>query len=134
MPASLKIAVGRASASGSTAGKSPAIHLWETALIELEQGTPSEIAKRIQGAVTSEDRQQWQQGNPAAWGSRQFGIKTWLLKLCFGGQIFTSDDRVGLFGKPPIDDLLRLGGDFSFALKISTRIHSTTADAPGSEQ
>ena len=115
MPASLKIAVGRASASGSTAGKSPAIHLWETALIELEQGTPSEIAKRIQGAVTSEDRQQWQQGNPAAWGSRQFGIKTWLLKLCFGGQIFTSDDRVSSFGKRPIDDLLRFGNDFFFA-------------------
>ena len=27
---------------------------WDTALVELEQGTPSEIAKRIQGAVTSE--------------------------------------------------------------------------------
>jgi len=74
MPASLKIAVGRASASGSTAGKSPAIHLWETALIELEQGTPSEIAKRIQGAVTSEDRQQWQQGTPEQWALESLAI------------------------------------------------------------
>ena len=29
---------------------------WDTALVELEQGTPSEIAARIQAVVTGEDR------------------------------------------------------------------------------
>ena len=82
MPASLKIAVGRASASGSTAGKSPAIHLWETALIELEQRTSSEIAKRIQGAVTARIVSNGSKGIRQPGGQHSFGIKTWLLKLC----------------------------------------------------
>jgi hypothetical protein len=43
-------------------GRKENLHsLWDTALVELEQGTPSEIAARIQSAVTVEDRQQWQQ-------------------------------------------------------------------------
>ena len=33
---------------------------------------------------------------------------------------------VGLSGKLPIDDLLRLGGDFFFALNLLTEIHSST--------
>ena len=43
--------------------------LWDTALVELEQGTPAEIAARIQAAVTDQDRQQWHQGSPADWGA-----------------------------------------------------------------
>ena len=36
-------------------GKKENLHsLWDTALVELEQGTPSEIAGRIQSAMTSE--------------------------------------------------------------------------------
>ena len=30
--------------------------LWDTALVEVEEGTPAEIAGRIQALVTSEDR------------------------------------------------------------------------------
>ena len=39
----------------------------DTALVELEQGTPAEVAARIQAAVTSDDVKQWQQGMPAEW-------------------------------------------------------------------
>jgi hypothetical protein len=49
-------------------GRKENLHsLWNTALVELEQGTPAEIAKRIQAEVTGEDRQQWQQGTPPQW-------------------------------------------------------------------
>jgi hypothetical protein len=33
--------------------------LWDTALVKLEEGTPAEIAGRIQATVTDHDRQQW---------------------------------------------------------------------------
>jgi hypothetical protein len=47
-------------------GRKENLHsLWGTALVELGQGTPPEIAARIQALVTAEDRQQWQQGTPA---------------------------------------------------------------------
>ena len=37
-------------------GRKENLHsLWDTALVELEQGTPAEIAARIQAAVTSDD-------------------------------------------------------------------------------
>ena len=49
-------------------GRKENLHsLWDTALVELEQGTPAEIAARIQADVTAEDRRQWQQGTPADW-------------------------------------------------------------------
>ena len=49
-------------------GRKENLHpLWDTALVELEQGTPAEIAARIQAVVTDEDRQQWQQGTPTDW-------------------------------------------------------------------
>ena len=41
--------------------------MWDTALVELEKGTPAEIAARIQAGVTNDDRKQWQQGTPAEW-------------------------------------------------------------------
>ena len=48
--------------------------LWDTALVELEQGTPAEIGARIQAAVTDEDRHQWQQGTPAQWALESLAI------------------------------------------------------------
>lgn len=48
-------------------GKKTWHSLWDTALVELEQGTPAEVAARIQAAVTSDDVKQWQQGMPAEW-------------------------------------------------------------------
>ncbi len=37
-------------------GRKENLHsLWDTALVELEEGTPTEIAERIQASVTGED-------------------------------------------------------------------------------
>ena len=33
--------------------------MWDTALVELEEGTPPEVAARIEKAVTDDDRKQW---------------------------------------------------------------------------
>lgn len=47
---------------GSTVGKN--LHsLRDTALVELEEGTPTEIAARIQAGLTDNDGKQWQQGS-----------------------------------------------------------------------
>ena len=43
-----------------------------TALVELEQGTPTEIVGRIQATMTREDHQ-WQQGTPAKWALESAG-------------------------------------------------------------
>ena len=44
-------------------GRKENLHsLWDTALVELEQGTPSEIAARIQANVTDEDRSNGSKG------------------------------------------------------------------------
>jgi hypothetical protein len=56
-------------------GRKENLHsLWDTALVELEEGTPAEIAARIQGAVTGDERQQWQQGTVADWGLESLAI------------------------------------------------------------
>jgi hypothetical protein len=61
--------------------------LWDTAFVDLEQGTSAEIAARIQNGISSEDRQQWQQGIPAVSGS-------W---CCFNGLKLAFGHPVGLF-------------------------------------
>ena len=56
-------------------GRKENLHsLWDTALVKLEEGTPAEIAARIQAAVTSDDVQQWQQGTPAEWALESLAI------------------------------------------------------------
>jgi hypothetical protein len=56
-------------------GKKENLHsLWDTELVELEQGTPAEIAVRIQAAVSDDDRQQWQQATPAEWALESLAI------------------------------------------------------------
>ena len=58
-------------------GRKENLHsLWDTALVELEQGTPTGIAARIQAVVTAEDRQQWQQGTPTEWALESWAIVT----------------------------------------------------------
>ena len=41
--------------------------MWDTALVELEEGTPPEVAARIEKAVTDDDRKQWKGGTPEQW-------------------------------------------------------------------
>ena len=56
-------------------GRKENLHsLWDSALLELEQGTPAEIAARIQATDTSEGRQQWQQGTPSDWALESLAI------------------------------------------------------------
>ena len=43
-------------------------------LVELEQGTPAEIAQRIQAMVSSNEVQQWRQGTPADWALESLAI------------------------------------------------------------
>jgi S1/P1 Nuclease len=51
-------------------GRKENLHsLWDTGLVELEPGTPVEIAARIQAVVSGDERQQWQQGTPAKMGA-----------------------------------------------------------------
>ena len=73
-------------------GRKENLHsLWDTALVELEQGTPSEIATRIQAVVTGDDRQQWQQGTPADWALESLAIvRAQVYRLPASGEINAS--------------------------------------------
>ena len=56
-------------------GRKENLHsLWDTALVELEQGTPAEIAARIQARVSGDDAKQWQQGTPTDWALEPLAI------------------------------------------------------------
>jgi hypothetical protein len=56
-------------------GRKENLHsLWDTAFVELEEGTPAVIASRIQAAVNSDEIQQWQQGTPAEWALESLAI------------------------------------------------------------
>ena len=56
-------------------GRKENLHsLWDTALVELEQGGPAEIAARIQAMVSSDEFLLWQQGTPADWALESLGI------------------------------------------------------------
>jgi nuclease S1 len=70
-------------------GRKENLHsLWDTALVQLEEGTSSEIAVRIQAAVTSEDRQQWEQGTPADWALESLAVvRSQVYRLPASGEI-----------------------------------------------
>ena len=70
-------------------GRKETLHsLWDTALVELEQGTPAEIASRIQSTVTVEDRQQWLQGTAADWALESLAVvRTRVYRLPASGEI-----------------------------------------------
>ena len=70
-------------------GRKENLHsLWDTALVKLEEGTPAEIAARIQAAVTSDDVQQWQQGTPAEWALESLAIvRTQVYRIPASGEI-----------------------------------------------
>ena len=70
-------------------GRKENLHsLWDTALVELEQGTPAEIAARIQNGISSEDRQQWQQGTAAEWALESLAVvRSQVYRLPASGEI-----------------------------------------------
>jgi hypothetical protein len=62
--------------------------LWDTALVQREEGTPAEIAARIQATVTGEERQQWQQGTAADWALESLAIvRAQVYRLPASGEI-----------------------------------------------
>jgi len=49
-------------------GQSTNLHyFWDTDLVEMEPGTPAELAERLGAAVTEEERLRWQSGGPVQW-------------------------------------------------------------------
>ncbi len=42
-------------------------YFWDTDLVEMEPGTPAELAERLGSAITKEDRLGWQSGGPVQW-------------------------------------------------------------------
>ncbi len=65
--------------------------MWETAIIELEKGTPAEIASQIQPMISGEDRQQWQQGTPVEWALESLAIvRAQIYRLSPSGEIGTT--------------------------------------------
>jgi nuclease S1 len=70
-------------------GRKENLHsLWDTALVELEPGTPAQIVARIQAVVTSEDLQQWQKGTPADWTLESLAIvRAQVYRLPSSGEI-----------------------------------------------
>ncbi len=65
--------------------------LWDTALVELEEGTPVEIAARIQAVVTEEERQQWPQGTAADWALESVAVvRTRVYRLSASGEVTAS--------------------------------------------
>ena len=74
-------------------GRKENLHsLWDTALVELEEGTPSEIATRIQAVMTGDDVKQWQQGTPADWALESLAIvRAQIYRFPASGEIKASD-------------------------------------------
>src|SRR5687767_12248668 len=49
-------------------GRKENLHsLWDTALVELEEGAASEVAARIEKGVSEDERKQWQGRAPEQW-------------------------------------------------------------------
>ncbi len=49
-------------------GKQMSLHaLWDSTLLEAEEGTSAEIATRLQQSISPQHRHQWQAGTPAQW-------------------------------------------------------------------
>jgi hypothetical protein len=48
--------------------------LWDTGLVEPEEGTPTEVATRIDKAVTEDERMQWHSGTPEQWALESLAI------------------------------------------------------------
>jgi S1/P1 Nuclease len=70
-------------------GRKENLHsLWDTAMVELEQGSPPEIAARIQAMVSSDELQQWQQGTTADWALESLAIlRAQVYRLPASGEI-----------------------------------------------
>jgi hypothetical protein len=56
-------------------GRKEHLHLlWDTGLVELEDGTPAKVASRIKGMVTDDERRTWQGSTPEQWALKSLAI------------------------------------------------------------
>ena len=70
-------------------GRKTNLHsLWDTGFMELEEGTPAEVAARIEKGVTDEDRKQWRNSTPEQWALESLAIvRTQVYRLPASGEI-----------------------------------------------
>ena len=62
--------------------------LWDNGFVELEEGTPAEIASQIEEAVTDDDRKQWQGSTPEQWALESLAIvRAQVYRLPASGEI-----------------------------------------------
>jgi hypothetical protein len=56
-------------------GRKENLHsLWDTALVELEEGAASEVAARIEKGVSEDERKQWQGRAPEQWALESLAV------------------------------------------------------------
>ncbi len=70
-------------------GRKENLHfLWDTALVELEQGTPAQVAGRIKTGFTDEERKQWQGATHEQWALESLAIvRAQVYRLLKSGEI-----------------------------------------------
>jgi hypothetical protein len=73
-------------------GRKTNLHsLWDIGLVELEEGTPAEVAAGIEKAVTDNDRKQWPNSTPEQWALESLAIvRAQVYRLSASGEINAS--------------------------------------------
>jgi len=58
-------------------GKEQTLHeVWDTGILETENGSAKQIAKRLDGQIRDVDRKAWQSGTPKDWANESIAINT----------------------------------------------------------
>ena len=58
-------------------GKEQTLHeVWDTRILETENGSAKQIAKRLDGQIRDVDRKAWQSGTPKDWANESIAINT----------------------------------------------------------
>ena len=61
----------------SFCGKGQTLHeVWDSGILETEEGSAKQIAKRLDEKVTDDDRKAWQSGTPKDWANESIAINT----------------------------------------------------------
>src|SRR5437762_9355613 len=59
----------------SFCGKEQILHeVWDSGILETEEGSAKQIAKRLGEKVTDDDRKAWQSGTPKDWANESIAI------------------------------------------------------------
>jgi len=56
-------------------GQTNNLHLfWDINVVDMEEGTAEEVAKRLEGGIAMEERTEWQSGDPKTWTDESFRL------------------------------------------------------------